>query len=390
MRDEISIQLKARKVSVLYDQAFGGLTTALILGIILVTSFWPQIHHRILITWVIAFVVLTMTRLYGVYRYKHTDVLAEKYSYWLFWYNLGTLMSGLLWAGIIIFLIKYADSTHTSIVIVITGLVATGAAISYTTSLLTYIIFSSCTLIIPAIYMIMQTTPIFNISGYLIIIFYIFLISSSWRLNRMTTKTLSFEFDNKQLLIDLEDEKEKAEELAEKLKTLSSKDALTGIDNRRRLDEVLFKEWNRSARSESPLSLIICDIDYFKAYNDLYGHQEGDKCLCRIARLLEDFARRGGDVAARYGGEEFTIILPNTTLEIASGIAEQIRTAIEDLCMPHDASQVKDIVTASFGVASLIPSRDQTPDSLIKYADKALYKAKQTGRNRVAVADLDE
>ncbi|MBI4005562.1 MAG: diguanylate cyclase, partial [Gammaproteobacteria bacterium] len=101
-------------------------------------------------------------------------------------------------------------------------------------------------------------------------------------------------------------------------------------------------------------------------------------------------ARRGGDVAARYGGEEFTIILPNTTLEIARGIAEQIRTAIEDLCMPHDASQIKDIVTASFGVASLIPSRDQTPDFLIKYADKALYKAKQTGRNRVAVADLDE
>ena len=390
MRNDLSIQLEAKKVAVLYDQAFGGITTALIVGVILVGSFWSQLPHNILLPWIVMFVVLATARLFGVYRYKHINVPAEKYSYWLHWFNLGALISGLLWAVMTICFVKYAYIQNSSLAIVITGLVVTGAAISYTTSLLTYIIFSSCTLIIPAIYMITHINPVTNISGYLIIIFYIFLISSSWRLNRMTTKSLSFEFDNKQLLIELEEEKEGAEQLAEKLQALSSKDPLTAIDNRRRFDEILFNEWNRSARSESPLSLIFCDIDYFKAYNDLYGHQEGDKCLCRIAHLLEDHARRAGDVAARYGGEEFTIILPNTTLDTARDIAEQMRTAIEDLCMPHEASEVKDIVTVSFGAASMVPSKDETPDTLIKHADKALYKAKLTGRNRVVTADFNE
>ena len=390
MRDELSIQLKARKVQVLYDQAFGVLTTALIVGIILATLFWSELPDGTALIWVSVLIILTVLRLFGVYRYKRGNVSAEKYLYWLHWYNLGTFISGLLWAAITILLIKYADITNVSIAVIIVGFIVATTAVSYTTSLLTYTIFSFFALIIPSIYMIMQINPVLNIGGYLIIIFYIFLISSSWRLNRMTTKSLSYEFDNKNLLVELEEEKDKAEQLAdklqtlaEKLQTLSFKDGLTGIYNRRRFDEVLVKEWNRSARSGTSLSLIMCDIDYFKPYNDLYGHQEGDKCLSRIARLLEDFARRSGDVAARYGGEEFAIILPNTTIETAESIAEQIRAALEDLKMPHSASRIKDIVTASFGVASIIPSKDKTADILIKQADKALYKAKSAGRNCV-------
>lgn len=390
MRDELSIQLEARKVQVLYDQAFGVLTTALIVGIILATLFWSELPDGTALIWVSVLIILTVLRLFGVYQYKRGNVSAEKYLYWLHWYNLGTFISGLLWAAITILLIKYADITNVSIAVIIVGFVVAMTAVSYTTSLLTYTIFSSFALIIPSIYMIMQINPVLNIGGYLIIIFYIFLISSSWRLNRMTTKSLSYEFDNKNLLVELEEEKDKAEQLAdklqtlaEKLQTLSSRDGLTGIYNRRRFDEVLVKEWNRSARSGTSLSLIMCDIDYFKPYNDLYGHQEGDKCLSRIARLLEDFARRSGDVAARYGGEEFAIILPNTTIETAESIAEQIRTALVDLKMPHSASRIKDIVTASFGVASIIPSKDKTADILIKQADMALYKAKSAGRNCV-------
>lgn len=396
MRDELSIQLKARKVQVLYDQAFGVLTTALIVGIILATLFWSELPDGTALIWVSVLIILTVLRLFGVYRYKRGNVSAEKYLYWLHWYNLGTFISGLLWAAITILLIKYADITNVSIAVVIVGFVVAMTAVSYTTSLLTYTIFSFFALIIPSIYMIMQINPVLNIGGYLIIIFYIFLISSSWRLNRMTTKSLSYEFDNKNLLVELEEEKDKAEQLAdklqtlaEKLQTLSFKDGLTGIYNRRRFDEVLVKEWNRSARSGTSLALIMCDIDYFKPYNDLYGHQEGDKCLSRIARLLEDFARRSGDVAARYGGEEFTIILPNTTIETAESIAEQIRAALEDLKMPHSASRIKGIVTASFGVASIIPSKDKTADILIKQADKALYKAKSAGRNCV-IANVTE
>ena len=187
----------------------------------------------------------------------------------------------------------------------------------------------------------------------------------------------------KQAEEQLKKEKEKAEELAQMLLTLSSQDGLTGIANRRHFDDFLAKEWNRALRSRKPLSLILCDIDHFKAYNDCYGHQQGDKCLLRIAHTLDQYARRGGDLAARYGGEEFAIVLPETNLSNAAEIAEQIREAVENIAMPHAASQTSNVVTVSFGVATIIPNRNRQSRMLVALADKALYEAKQKGRNRI-------
>jgi len=164
---------------------------------------------------------------------------------------------------------------------------------------------------------------------------------------------------------------------------LSTLDGLTGIPNRRHFDATLAKEWNRATRSQSPLSVIMCDIDFFKPYNDHYGHQKGDKCLMQIATILQENARRDGDIAARYGGEEFIIILPATSLENAHEIAEQMRIAIENLGIPHRYSETNNVVTASFGVATTVPVPEQRPGTLVARADKALYRAKLEGRNRV-------
>ena len=185
---------------------------------------------------------------------------------------------------------------------------------------------------------------------------------------------------------ELQTENEKVEELANRLKTLSTTDSLTEIANRRCFDEFLEKEWSRSSRTHTPLSLVLCDIDCFKAFNDRYGHPSGDQCLKQVASLLADHARRTGDMAARYGGEEFSIILSNTDIKVAADIAEQMRRGIEKLGILHNGSVVKDYVTASFGVASVIPDFETEKTSLIAKADHALYQAKQSGRNSVATA----
>lgn len=185
---------------------------------------------------------------------------------------------------------------------------------------------------------------------------------------------------------DLREAKERAEELAQALERLSSLDGLTGIANRRRFDQMLTREWKRGAREQQPLALVMCDIDYFKQYNDRYGHQAGDACLRQLAALLDTSTRRGGDLAARYGGEEFAVLLPGTELENARALAETLRDKLQQLGIPHDASDVADVLTASFGVAALLPGRDGDPAGLVRAADEALYRAKHAGRNRVVAA----
>ncbi|WP_421656321.1 diguanylate cyclase domain-containing protein [Leptothermofonsia sp. ETS-13] len=169
----------------------------------------------------------------------------------------------------------------------------------------------------------------------------------------------------------------------QELHRLANLDGLTQVANRRRFDEYLEQEWRRLTREQLPLSLILCDVDCFKAYNDTYGHQSGDDCLRTIARVLQAAAKRPADVVARYGGEEFAIILPNTPQEGAVQVAEEIRTGIKRLQMEHKGSSVSLFVTLSLGVATIVPQLTLIPDCLVAAADKALYRAKTEGRDRI-------
>lgn len=176
---------------------------------------------------------------------------------------------------------------------------------------------------------------------------------------------------------------QKLKEANELLQHLSSTDGLTGVANRRAFDDHLEVEWQRSIRSSTHLSLIMLDIDHFKAYNDTYGHQGGDECLKQVATTIKKALKRPGDFVFRYGGEEFGVILPETPEEGARRVAENIRAAIEELQIPHIGSKVSEWVTISLGTATMVPTKNTTPSTLIASADKALYEAKQDGRNRV-------
>jgi diguanylate cyclase (GGDEF)-like protein/PAS domain S-box-containing protein len=170
------------------------------------------------------------------------------------------------------------------------------------------------------------------------------------------------------------------------LEELSMTDGLTGISNRYRFDEVFEREWRRTMRSHSPLSLILMDIDFFKAFNDNYGHLAGDDCLRRVAQSLGRAARRTTDLVARYGGEEFAFLLPDTDSAGAVAVARQIRENMDSLNIPHPYSTVADRVTLSMGLATVIPDKGEALSDLIKLADDLLYKAKANGRNQVRVS----
>lgn len=169
----------------------------------------------------------------------------------------------------------------------------------------------------------------------------------------------------------------------DELQRLAILDELTQIANRRKFNDCFYQEWQRCAREQVPLSLIWCYVDYFKIFNDTYGHQNGDRCLQEVANVIRKCVKRPADLAARYGGEEFAIILPNTKREGAIKVAEKICQNIKNLDIPHCNSPVGSSVTLSLGVVSIIPSHDISPIMLICNADKALYQAKSEGGDRV-------
>ena len=181
----------------------------------------------------------------------------------------------------------------------------------------------------------------------------------------------------------IESQKLELEKTNKALHLLSLKDPLTGLWNRRHYDDTVIKEWNRCLRYKGAISLMMLDIDYFKAYNDCYGHRAGDECLVKIAQTLKDFLRRSSDLVARYGGEEFVVIMPDLGRDEAIKMAILLCKTIEGLNIPHKCSAVSPWVTASIGVTSMAPDIDCSPKELFLAVDKALYQAKAAGRNQV-------
>jgi diguanylate cyclase (GGDEF)-like protein len=183
----------------------------------------------------------------------------------------------------------------------------------------------------------------------------------------------------------LEEIRRELEDKNRLLARLSALDTLTGIANRRRFDDVLRQEWRRATRDARPISIVFCDIDHFKRFNDTYGHQAGDECLMRVAQAMDEAVSRPGDLVARYGGEEFVALLVDTDAEGARILAERMRSRVEALAIEHRAADSGQL-TVSLGVATITARPEIRPEDVVDLADRALYAAKQAGRNRVVCA----
>ena len=206
---------------------------------------------------------------------------------------------------------------------------------------------------------------------------------------RMLYKSRVESFLNRKTIEENNDElneiNQKLQEANETLEKLSITDALSDLNNRRKFEEAIALEWNRCKRHKVELSIIFIDIDFFKLYNDNYGHQSGDQCIRKIAKILKGASRRASDFVARYGGEEFVVVLSHIGKEEAYEAAESIRKDIENLEIVHDYSNISKFVTASLGIYTCIPTIDISIEEFIQKADKALYMAKKNNRNQVCV-----
>ena len=205
---------------------------------------------------------------------------------------------------------------------------------------------------------------------------------------KVAERTKELEIKNQQLEQEIKERKiveQTLQEVNRKLERLVNIDGLTGVSNRRHFDNYLAREWGRLKREHKPLSLILCDVDHFKLYNDSYGHLQGDDCLRQVAQTIAQVINRPADLVARYGGEEFAIILPNTDLSGTHEVAKKVQQAIRALELPHSCSKTSPFVTISMGISSQIPEQDQALEDLIRFTDKALYTAKAEGRDRIIV-----
>jgi diguanylate cyclase (GGDEF)-like protein len=411
MTNAMQKNIKAKRLQILYGQAYSNLFLSSLLAVSMMFVFRNHLSQVSIIAWLLVFISLTGLRLYHSQVFLNSENTSANPDYWFSWHLTGVIISGVVWGGFILLLAQSTDTTYLSLVTICAAGLCAGAATAYSVSLISFLVFSIPLLSPIGGYLVLSEHAATSTLGYFVFLFLIAIVAVSYRLSNTLTASLGLQVEKEDLLAALETEKQlvidankslekdlqkkiqieakllyekkSAEDISDKLRALSTQDGLTGINNRRRFDEALYDEWYRAARLSSPLSLIICDIDKFKEYNDTHGHLAGDKCLTRIAHLIDDFARRTVDVAARFGGEEFAVILPDTGYEDAKKVAEQMRMAIIGLALPHGVSPVADIVTASFGVHTTTPEKDVHPDTLIDCADKALYVAKGQGRNKV-------
>lgn len=411
MTNTIQNKIKARRLDILFQESYTSLLFPTVLAISMAYAFRDQLAITSMMAWLAIFLLVTGIRLYSAHVFVRSENASSNIDYWFSWHIFCVIISGIIWGVFILLLVKTTDFAYLGLAAGCAVGLCAGAAVVYSYSFISFLVFSVPVLCPAGIFLLFSDQQTINAFGYFILLFLITMIIISWRLNKITTHSFNLQLENQDLFAALEAEKRQvigankkleddlksriqtearllyekkiAENVSEELKIISIQDGLTGINNRRRFDEALNDEWYRASRLSSALSLIMCDIDKFKEYNDTYGHLEGDKCLTRIAHLIEDSARRAGDMAARFGGEEFTIILPDTGHEQAREIAEQIRMAIIDIALPHNTSSVANIVTVSFGVCTKNPDKNSCPKTLIECADKAMYLAKKQGRNKV-------
>ena len=368
--------IEAEQVRLLYHQGFAIQLLGVVTAAVSVAMLWRVADHLLLALWLVAMFTLSAIRLLDNRRFERSAPEKADIRRWARRYIAGTFVSGIVWGSLALFYDPAWPAPYQVLLFVIyTGLI--GGAFNTNSSL--FIAF-------PAFYlplvgslmyvMLREQHEGFYTLALLFAVYIALMHVSSLKFNRRLTHALKLRFENEKLAMEL------ARSNA-KLMQLADMDPLTALYNRRSMDRFFHNEWKRHCRNRRPLSLLFVDIDFFKQYNDTYGHHEGDHCLVRIAEALKRHVRRSSDIAARFGGEEFALILPETPNADALLIAETLRRDVEALGIIHEGSACSECVTLSVGVATRVPRDPERPDTLRLDADKALYGAKEQGRNRV-------
>jgi len=357
--------LLTERIRYVLNDPLSSLMTNMALGLVLCFLMGSMFEKGRLLAWIICLLAVCLFRVSIAWIYTRYSAF-EKFSP-IFWYRLyfaGTWLSALVWSSVSIFFFPMQyPSFQLYLVALLAGLVH-GAGQNQAPFRLIHLTYT-LTIMVPLILRFFFMGSFYYGTFAFALIFLIAGIMISTRKMRCyLIESLILRYEISQM---------------------AHIDALTGLANRRHFDMFIYQEWNRAQRQGSPIVMLMIDVDFFKLYNDLYGHQRGDQCLRQIAEAISTAIHRPTDLIARYGGEEFAVILPDTPLPGALKIAEEMRQAVGTLFIEHHKSPAAHFVTISIGLAVMRPGKDNVPKELIEASDEALYAAKNSGRNRVSV-----
>ena len=370
MNKTLRPELTARSIEMMYYQASNAYSSSIAAGLILAVLFWNRAPRLGIIAWGVTYGSMIAFRHWLGLRYRAVPRRNEDAQRWLNYFAIAVGICGVIWGVYGAFLAQYADTYQLAVVIMGLGALLSGAIIAYSVSMAVYLAFSIPTMVPLALWL--TLSPLDDgkrFLGLMMFVWVIFMVFAARRFRKFALESLGYQCN--------------LEELADQLKRLSSIDSLTTVANRRGFDEEFEVALSGAQREGAPLSLILCDIDFFNQYNETYGQMQGDVCLRSVASQVDIVARRHGATAARIGGEEFAVILRQADAEAAVRLAEEARAAIERLNIAHSKSQLGGIVTASFGVCSMVPGDGNTGSDLLQRAEAALYESKRGGHNRV-------
>ena len=357
--------------------------------------FWQYLPPSVLLLWAAAFIILLLVRSLQMSNalVTRTFQTSPRRVYWQL--IVGALLTGAVWAAIYIYGADHVPVTMQYIFLLVVVMI-TAFSVGYSVVIREYFIAYVFSALWPIAWwsLVHYWEQSYNLLiGLLLLAFCALLVSVSDRVYLSFRNMISLNWERESiarelgdLTHNLKDRNRQLIDARRQLTDLANIDELTGLGNRRLVNKVLQEEINRARRTGARLSLILLDVDYFKDYNDNYGHPAGDLVLKRLADLMERATSRAGEVVGRYGGEEFILVLPGAGDEAARRTAERLRELVMAEKMPHKHSQVANIITISQGVVTFTPDADESPSELIKRADTALYRAKHKGRNAIVLA----
>jgi len=396
----------AEQLRISHRQLPAALRLGLVLAFAISWIFYPVIPKSILITWLFCFVVASLLRYFSLQHIASDGFNEEEADRYALRYAVTAFLLGSTWASLA-FLLPYVGTEERILIFVLLISIASSALTTTAAHVISFYCYAYPILIAYAAHAFLLGERIWTMLGLLTMVYGLYMTLAAWKLSSSLRESISLRYSWQETADTLEKTREELnkeldsrtvaenklksvmtelEQAVSHLEQLAAIDELTGIPNRRSFDAAIAREWNRARREQSSIALLMIDVDYFKNFNDLYLHQQGDEALKQVAQSLRQFAQRPGDTAARYGGEEFALILVNPSSGYVKKTAENLRQHILELHIKHAGSEVSDYLTVSIGTAmSTAPGNDDY-SVLISAADSALYEAKQAGRNQVIAA----
>lgn len=381
-KQDIARWVYREKVKILYGNFRLSWVLSLLVSMVIAYLAVDVGHYKLGIGWWLVFVVVILARLGLVRAFCRADIELADYDVWLRRYIYMAALTGIAWgAGSLLIGPMLGDVDRVFILLILIG-ISGGAIPMLGIHKQTLFVFVVPT-IIP--YMIWVAFSLPDKSEVMLMILLLYMISIISAISRMDENMT----ENLRMKYGLEQRTEKLQDANEKLEHLTLVDSLTQLYNRRFFEQQMEKEWKKCHRESKRLAMLVIDIDYFKKYNDTYGHAQGDECLKKVAGVLVEALHRPGDIIARVGGEEFVALLPGIDQEGAVKVAEAMQEKMHEAKIPHRTSPIEDHVTVSIGLAVTYPVESATALGLFKAADKALYRGKFMGRNHIVVGELD-